>query len=88
MIEDQDPFADGGALDASLELTLDAGLDGVDAGDLPSLDDAPKSVKFGAVLVRYSGAQGAKATRQRASGVGSWYAAITRSLSRRISSSA
>ncbi|MBW2454633.1 MAG: peptidylprolyl isomerase [Deltaproteobacteria bacterium] len=43
-----------------------AGGDGVagggttDGGDMPSLGDGPKSVKFGAVLVQYAGAQGAK----------------------------
>ncbi len=56
-----DEFADeedAGIDDLSLD--LDAGFELPDGGDAPSLDDAPKSVRFGVVLVSYRGAQGAK----------------------------
>lgn len=53
-LEDEDAGID------ELSLDLDGGFELPDGGDLPSLDDAPKSVRFGVVLVTYKGAQGAK----------------------------
>jgi len=51
-----------------LAFDLDAGLSLAEgAAEMPALDDAPKSVTFGVVLIQYAGAQGAPAdTRSKA----------------------
>jgi hypothetical protein len=51
-------IADGG-LDDDLELSIDAGFEMPDGGIVPELSDAPKSVRFGVILVQYAGAEGA-----------------------------
>jgi hypothetical protein len=55
---------DAGLADADLAVEIegesDAGGTMPDGSKVPSLEDAPKSVRFGVVLVQYVGAQGAK----------------------------
>ncbi len=62
-----DPSGDGGSGPAgggggmeNIELTMDASFEIPDGGKLPELSDAPKSVRFGVVLLQFKGAQGAK----------------------------
>jgi len=58
---------DGGVGRAAPSAEEPLGGSSPDGGDVPSLGDGPKSVKFGVVLVQYAGAQGAKAdVRSRA----------------------
>jgi parvulin-like peptidyl-prolyl isomerase len=47
-------------LAGNIEGESDAGGTMPDGSEVPSLDDAPKSLRFGVVLVQYLGAQGAK----------------------------
>jgi hypothetical protein len=48
-----------GGLPEDLELSFDAGFEMPDGGTVPELSDAPKSVRFGVVLIQYAGAEGA-----------------------------
>jgi len=57
----------GAADDGDRAVVNDAGGALLDGAAVPPLDHAPKSVRFGVVLVRYAGAEGAKpGTRTRA----------------------
>jgi parvulin-like peptidyl-prolyl isomerase len=62
-----DDAADAGAGEIEdVAFDLDGGFELGDGG-VPELEDAPKSITFGAVLIRYKGAQGAKPdTRSKA----------------------
>jgi hypothetical protein len=59
-LNDLAPLSLDGGLD-DLDLSIDAGFQMPDGGELPALTDAPKTVHFGVVLVQFKGAQGAKA---------------------------